>query len=88
MTLDDFRLCSPSVQLYFVLKYGTYLAQRWEADDEGVSLYHMPEQNGRGYFVEVGAADEQGPVLVLMSFMSSVPLEDYSYWIELPVGWT
>ncbi|RZJ92071.1 MAG: hypothetical protein EOO60_07350 [Hymenobacter sp.] len=72
------------MQRYFVLKYGTYLAQRLEADDQGVSLYHMAEQGGRGYFVEVGAADDQGPVLVLRSFVSSVPLEDYSYWMELP----
>jgi len=87
MTLNDFRQCSPFVQLYFVLKYGTYLAQRWEADDEGVSLYHVAESKGRGYFVEVGAADEQGLVIVLRSFVSSVPLEDYSYWIKLPEGW-
>lgn len=84
MTLHDFRRCSPFVQLYFVLKYGTYLAQRWEADDEGVSLYHMAEQESRGYFVEVGAADDQGEVVVLRSFVSSVPLEDYSHWVELP----
>jgi hypothetical protein len=83
MTLDSFRLCSPSVQLYFVLKCGTYLAQRWEADDEGVSLYHMVEPGGRGYFVEVEAADDQGPVLVLRSFESSVSLEDYVDGVQL-----
>lgn len=84
MTLHDFRRCSPSVQLYFVLKYGTYLAQRWEANDEIVSLYHMAEQKGRGYFVEVGAADEQGEVIVLRSFENSVPLEDYTHYVQLP----
>jgi hypothetical protein len=84
MTLDSFRQCSPYVQLYFVLKYGTYLAQRWEADDDGVSLYHMAEPKGRGYFIEVGAADDQGPVMVLRSFESSEPLEDYMLGVQLP----
>lgn len=79
MTLYSFRLLSPVVQLYFVLKYGTYLAQRWE--ETPVDLYYFADK-GRGFFVEVGVEHEQP--LVLRSFVSSVPLEDYSYWIKLP----
>jgi hypothetical protein len=32
------------MQFYWVLKHGTYLAQRWEADDDGVNLYHVAEE--------------------------------------------
>ncbi|RZK33385.1 MAG: hypothetical protein EOO61_15415 [Hymenobacter sp.] len=76
-------MCSPFVQLYFVLKYGTYLAQRWE--ETPVDLYHMPG-DGSGFFVEVGTEYEQP--LVLRSFVSSMPLEDYSHYVELPEGWS
>ena len=52
-----YPLCFPPAQprqwLYWVLKHGTFLAQRWEADDEGVNLYHCADE-GRGFFVEVG----------------------------------
>jgi hypothetical protein len=30
MSFYAFRLLSPVVQLYWVLKHGTFLAQRWE----------------------------------------------------------
>ena len=36
------------MQLYWVLKHGTYLAQRW-GEDGGVNLYHCAEV-GRGIF--------------------------------------
>jgi hypothetical protein len=74
------------MQLYWVLKHGTFLAQRWEADDDGVNLYHCADE-GRGFFVEVGVDYGQVEPIVLRSFVSSVPLEDYSYWIKLPEGW-
>ena len=51
MTFYIFRLFSPVVQLYWVLKHGTFLAQRWEADN-GVN--HHCADEGRGFFVEVG----------------------------------
>jgi hypothetical protein len=52
MTFYAFRRLSSVVQLYWVLKYGTFLAKRWEADDDGVNLYHCAD-GGRGFFVEV-----------------------------------
>ena len=52
MTFCTFQLLSPVVQLYWVLKHGTYLAQRWE-DEGGVNLYHLADE-GRGFLVEVG----------------------------------
>jgi hypothetical protein len=54
-----FGLLSPVVQLYWVLKYGAFLAQRWEADDKGINLYHCADE-GRGFFVEVGVDSEEG----------------------------
>ena len=83
MSFYSFRLLSPVMQLYWVLKHGTFLAQRWEADDEGVNLYHCAEE-GRGFFVEVGVAEDGGQAIVLRSFVSSVPLEDYSHYVRLP----
>jgi hypothetical protein len=83
MSYDAFCLLSPTVQLYWVLKYGTFLATRWEADDDGVNLYHCADE-GRGFFVEVGVDYGQEQPVVLRSFVSSVPLEDYSYWLKLP----
>lgn len=79
MTFYSFRLLSPVVQVYWALKYGTYLAQRWESQG-GVNLYHCPDE-GHGFFVGVGV--EEKPV-VLRSFVSSVPLEDYSHYVRLP----
>jgi hypothetical protein len=71
------------VQLYWVLKYGTFLAKRWEADDDGVSLYHCADED-RDFFVEVGVDYGQEQPIVLRSFVSSVPLEDYSHYVRLP----
>jgi len=82
-----FRLLSPVVQLYWVLQHGTFLAQRWEADDEGVNLYHCADE-GRSFFVEVGVDYGQEQPVVLRSFVSSVPLEDYSHGVHLPEEWT
>lgn len=82
MTFYAFRLLSPVVQLYWVLRHGTYLAQRWE-DEGGVNLYHVVDE-GRGFFVEVGVDDGRGQAIVLRSFVSSVPLEDYAGYVQLP----
>lgn len=70
------------MQLRYVLERGTYLAQRWE-DEGGVNLYHLPDE-GRGFFVEVGIDDGRGQAVVLRSFSSSVPLEDYAHGVRLP----
>jgi hypothetical protein len=82
MTLYLFKLLSAEVQLRYVLERGTYLAQRWE-DDGGVNLYHCAD-GGRGFFVEVGLDDGRGQAVVLRSFVSSVPLEDYAHGVRLP----
>jgi hypothetical protein len=83
MTLYAFRLLSPVVQLYWVLKHGTFLAQRWEADDDGINLYHCADE-GRGFFVEVGVDYGQEQAVVLRYFASSAPLEDYAHGVQLP----
>ena len=66
-----------------MLKHGTFLAQRWEADDEGVNLYHIAG-DGRGFFVEVGVDDGRGQAMVLRSFVEARPLEGYVYGVRLP----
>lgn len=76
MTFYAFRLLSPDVQLYWVIHHGTYLAQRWSGEN-GINLYHC-EDKGRGFFVEVGYDDGRGQAMVLRSFVSSEPLEDYA----------
>jgi hypothetical protein len=82
MTFDAFCLLSPVVQLYWVLKHGTFLAQRWEADDDGVNLYYCADE-GRGFFVGIGVEYSQQELIVLRTFVSSVPLEDYSHYMRL-----
>jgi hypothetical protein len=47
----------------------------------GVNLYHCSDE-GYGFFVEVSVED--GKPVVLRSFVSSVPLEDYSHYVRLP----
>jgi hypothetical protein len=81
MNYDAFQRLSPAVQVYWTLKHGTYLAQRWESQG-GVNLYHCAADEGRGFFVEVGVEDDK-PV-VLRSFVSAVPLEDYTHYVRLP----
>jgi hypothetical protein len=82
MSLYAFEQFSPVMQLYWVLHHGTYLAQRWD-DESGVNLYHC-EDDGRGFFVEVGIDDGRGQAVVLRSFSSSKPLEDYAHGVRLP----
>jgi hypothetical protein len=82
MMLSQFQRFSPVVQLYWVLKHGTYLAQRWD-DESGVNLYHCAG-DGRGFFVEVGIDNGKGQAVVLRSFVSGAPLEDYAQGVQLP----
>jgi hypothetical protein len=83
MTFYAFRLLSPVVHLYWVLKHGTFLALRWEADDEGVNLYPIADEE-RGFFVEVSVDYDQEEPIVVRSFVSSVPVKDYSHYVQLP----
>ncbi len=85
MSFYSFWLLSLAVQLYWVLRHGTFLANRCE-DEGGVNLYHCADK-GRGFFVEVGVDDGRGQAVVLRSFVSAEPLEDYSYHVRLPKGW-
>ena len=82
MTFYSFQLLSPVVQLYWVLKHGTYLTQRWE-DEGGVNLYHLADAS-RGFFVEVGVDEGRGQAMVLRSFVHAMPLEDYAHGVRLP----
>jgi len=68
------------VQVRYVLERGTYLASRWE-DEGGVNLYHVLGAHGE-HFVELGVEQERS--MVLRSFVSSVPLEDYTHEVRLP----
>lgn len=82
MSFHAFNLLSPVVQLYWVIKRGTFLANRWD-DESAVNLYHCAG-DGRGFFVEVGVDDGRGQAVVLRSFIDSGPLEDYAYEVRLP----
>lgn len=82
MSLYAFQQFSPVMQLYWVLRWGTYLAQRWE-NEGGVNLYHCAG-DGRGFFVEVGVDDGRGQAVVLRSFSDSEALEDYAHGVRLP----
>lgn len=80
VSFHAFHLLSPVVQLYWVLTHGTYLAQRWESQG-GVDLYYCPDE-GRGFFAEIGV--EQDELVVLRSFVSAGPLEEYAHGVRLP----
>jgi hypothetical protein len=82
MSFYAFRLLSPVTQLYWVINHGTFLANHWD-DERGVNLYHCADE-GRGFFVELGIDDSKGQAVVLLSFSSSGPLEDYAQGVSLP----
>jgi hypothetical protein len=86
MSLYYFSLLSPLVQFYWVFKYGTLLAQRRGTEQEGVNLYHVRGQR-KGFFVEVGVDNEGKRRAGLRSFGSSVTLEHYNTYVQLPEGW-
>ncbi|MGI4742445.1 MAG: hypothetical protein ACRYG7_45385 [Janthinobacterium lividum] len=77
-----FNSLSPELQMRHVLMCGTYLAWRREGEDQFM-LYHLPD-GGRGFFVELGVDEAQDCFVLLRSFSSSVPLEDYAHYVRLP----
>jgi hypothetical protein len=83
MNLDTFRLLSPRAQLLFVMTQSTYLAHRWDEENNVRNLYHLPGQ-GRGFFTEIGFNDSRECLVILRSFCSSVPLEEYTQQVQLP----
>ena len=82
MTLNLFQLLMPRAQLQHLLHKGTYLAQRWE-EEGAIALYYLAD-GGRGFFAEVGHDAYQQGAIVLRSFSSLAPLEDYAHWVRLP----
>lgn len=83
MSFYSFRLLSRAVQLYWVLQHGTYLAQRWEK--MAVNLYHCTDEE-RGFFMKVGLDEGREQAVLLRSFVSAVPLQDYSHYVRLPAS--
>jgi hypothetical protein len=82
MTLDSFRLLAPRVQVTFALMRGTYLAHRWQEEGRFM-LYYLPD-GVRGFFIEIGCDFHDGRTVVLRSFTSSAPLEEYAHYVQLP----
>jgi hypothetical protein len=78
-----FRLLSPERQLHYAQTRGTYLAQRWDEEIGGVTLYYLPD-GGRGFFAEIGIDEEQDCFSVVSSFNSNMSLEDYAQGVRLP----
>ena len=83
MTLSTFRLLSPRAQLLVVMTEGIYLAHRWGENKRVLNLYYLPSR-GPGFFSEIGFNDSQDCLVVLRSFVSSGPLEDYAQGVRLP----
>lgn len=81
LPLYIFLRLSPASQLYWVLNHCTHLAQRWE--ETLIDLYHVADK-GRGFFVEVGMAEQSSKPVVLRSFVSTKELEDYAHTVQLP----
>jgi hypothetical protein len=82
MSSYAFRRFSPVMQLHWVFKHGTFLANRWDGE-RGINFYYC-EDEGRGFFVEVGIDDDLEQAVVLRSFAGSEPLEDYARGVQLP----
>lgn len=83
MTLSEFQRLVPRAQLLVTMTQGSYLARRWEEEEGPVSLYHVAGA-GRDFFVELGYAASRNEIVVLRSFGSAWPLEDYAHYVRLP----
>ena len=82
VTIDQFNRQPYKVQLAAVYDTGTFLATRWQAENEAVNLYHLPG----GIFVELTYDTAANSLLDWRSFTSSTQLEDYAVSIQLPEG--
>lgn len=70
------------MQLYWVLKHGTFLARRWE--EEGtVTLYHCADE-ARGFFVELRYHAQADAMQMLRSFADTDSLDSYTHGVRLP----
>jgi hypothetical protein len=63
------------------MKYGTYLAHRWEGDS-AVTLFHLP-LGGAGFFAEVGITQAQDTFVLLRSFDKWESVEEYVASVRL-----
>jgi hypothetical protein len=79
MTLCEFNLLPYKRQLVAIFTLGTFLAHR-VVDEGDINLYHLPGD----FFVEVYYNIYTGRVVLLRSFTSATPLENYTLSIELP----
>jgi hypothetical protein len=86
MTLSQFRLLPPEIQLRHVLAHGHYLAQRCE-EKSRMNLYYLPNQYC-GFFAEIELDEEQDEIIVLRSFRDSALLEAYVLGLQLPQDWS
>lgn len=84
LPLSQFQQLLRRAQLLYTLMQGTYLAQRWEQGNVK-RLYYLPD-GGRGFFAEIGLDAQLDCFVVLHSFGSSVPLEEYAHGVQLPEG--
>lgn len=80
MTLYQFNQLPYNAQLAAALNEGTFLATRWQAENEAVNLYELP---GR-FFVEVTYDTAANELLDLRSFRHPSQLEDYAVYVQLP----
>jgi hypothetical protein len=84
MTLYTFQRMPAALQLTWALAKGTYLARRRE-EKAAIVLYYLPD-GSRGFFAELSMDEGRGQAVVLRSFVSSGPLEDYAHGVRLPEG--
>ena len=82
LTLVRLQLLRSRAQLLYAVTQSTYLAQCCHGSSI-VSLYHLPDE-GRNFFAETGFDAVRNCFIMLRSFSSSVPLEDYAHYVELP----
>ena len=81
MTFYQFDQLTYEVQLATVHETGTFLAMRWQAENQAVkNLYALP---GR-FSVEVTHDTAANELLGLRSFSSSEPLEGFAVSVRLP----
>lgn len=79
MTFYQFNQFPHETQLTAVFSFGTFLATRWQAENEAVNLYAL-----HGFFAELVYDTAVNELLDLRCFTSSAPLEDYTVSVQLP----
>lgn len=80
MTLYQFNQLHYKAQLAAVFHDGTFVATRWQAENEAVNLYSLLGH----FFVELTYDTAVNELLGLRSFSTSNGLEDYAVYVRLP----